>query len=273
MAVQSVNGVKIHYDQAGSGDTIVFLHGFTGSHRDWAYQKAFLSDTYRLIAVDFRGHGNSEAPDAEDAYTIKLFSEDVYALLSTLGIEGCCLVGHSMGGFTALQFVLDHPEMVRALVLVDTSSGDFETVTGYEQLRARLDDLALNVGLEAAFEYDAVNNPVRIERFRKHPEWKDVARRKVLSTSVAGYIYTPRAFGKWKAVTGRLSEIGIPTLIFCGQDDTPFLKASQVLRNSIKDSELVVVPDAGHSPHEEAPEFFNRHLKSFLDSINRQQGR
>ena len=268
MSVQSVNGVGVHYDQAGSGDTIVFLHGFTGSHRDWACQKAFLSDTYRLIAVDLRGHGNSEAPGDEDAYTIKLFSEDVYALLSTLGIEGCCLVGHSMGGFTALQFVLDHPEMVRALVLVDTSSGNFERVPGYDQLRARLDELALNVGLEAAFEYDAENNPVRIERFRKHPEWRDVARRKVLSTSVNGYIFTPRSFGTWSSVTGRLSEIRVPTMIFLGEDDTPFIKASQVLNSSIKGSELVVVPGAGHSPHEEAPDFFNRHLKVFLGGID-----
>jgi len=270
MAEQAVHGVKIHYDydQAGSGEAIVFLHGFTGSHRDWAHQKAFLSGTYRLIAVDLRGHGNSEAPGVEEGYSIKLFSEDVYALLGTIGIENCCLVGHSMGGFTALQFVLDHPERVRALVLVDTSSGDFERVPGYDQLRARLDDLALNVGLEAAFEYDAANNPVRIERFSKHPEWKEVARRKVLNTSVDGYIYTPRAFGKWKPVTGRLSEIKVPTLIFLGEDDTPFLTASQVLHGSIKDSALVVVPGAGHSPHEEAPEFFNRHLKAFLAGID-----
>lgn len=267
MAIKSVNGLKIHYDESGSGNAIVFLHGFTGSHRDWANQKAALSDGFRMIALDLRGHGNSEAPASEDAYSIESFSEDVFSLLSKLGISDCCLVGHSMGGFTALQFVLDHPEMVRALVLVDTSSGDFEKVPGYEQLRAKLDDLALNAGLEAAFEYDAENNPVRIERFRKHPEWREVACRKVMGTSVNGYIFTPRAFGKWEPVTARLSEIQVPTLIFLGEDDTPFVKASEVMNRNIKGSELVVVPGAGHSPHEEAPEFFNRHLRRFLDGI------
>ena len=73
----------------------------------------------------------------------------------------------------SLQFALDHPDMVKALVLVDTSSGDWEMAPGYEEFRAMLDDLARNKGLEAAFEYDAANNPVKIEKFKQHPELKE----------------------------------------------------------------------------------------------------
>jgi len=151
-------------------------------------------------------------------------------------------------------------------VLVDTSSGDFERAPGFVEFRAKLDELARNEGLEAAFEYDAANNPMRIERFQKHPELREVTRRKVMNTSVDGYVYVARTFGKWEPVTGRLTKIAVPTLIFLGEEDAPFIKASETMKESIKDSRLVTVPGVGHSPHEEAPDLFN---KAFLDFVSK----
>ena len=267
MPILSVNNINLYYEETGEGETMVFLHGYTGSSQDWANQIPSVSKKYRALAMDSRGHGRSEAPTEEEDYSVKIFSEDVYALLLKLGIEKCCLVGHSMGGFMALQFVLDHPEIIKALVLVDTSSGEFEVAPGYPDLRAKLDELARNDGMEAAFEYDAANNPMRIERFEKHPELKEVTRRKMMSTSVDGYIYVARTFGKWEPVTNRLNEIGVPTLIFWGEEDTPFLKASQILRDNIAGAKLVTMSGVGHNPHEEAPELFNATLLRFLSTI------
>jgi len=267
MPILSANNINLYYEETGEGETMVFLHGYTGSSQDWANQIPSVSKKYRAVAMDSRGHGRSEAPTEEEGYSVKIFSEDVYALLLKLGIEKCCLVGHSMGGFMALQFVLDHPETIKALVLVDTSSGEFEVAPGYTELRAKLDELARNDGMEAAFEYDATNNPMRIERFEKHPELKEVTRRKMMSTSVDGYIYVARTFGKWEPVTDRLNEIGVPTLIFWGEEDTPFLKASQILRDNIAGAKLVTMSGVGHNPHEEAPELFNATLLRFLSTI------
>lgn len=267
MPVMRVNSVDLNYAETGAGEAIVMLHGYTGSHRDWASQMAFLSDRYRMIAPDQRGHGASEAPSKEEDYTIEIFRDDLFALLEKIGVDRCSLIGHSLGGFVALQFALDHPGFVSGLVLVDTSSGDFERVPGYERLRQQLDYLARNEGLEAAFEYDAANNPVRIERFQRHPERREVARQKVLNTSVDGYIYAARAIGKWRPVTSRLGEISVPTVIFWGEEDAPFQRASQTLKDSIRGSELVVVPGAGHSPHEEVREFFNGVLEDFLSRV------
>lgn len=267
MPTINVNNADIYYEETGQGEAIVFLHGYTGSGRDWTNQIPVVSPRYRAIAVDCRGHGGSSAPTSEEEYSIKISSEDVYALLGELGIERCCLVGHSMGGFTALQFALDHPELVRALVLVDTSSGEFERAPGFAELRARLDELARSEGMEAAFEYDAANNPARIERFQKHPELREVTRRKMLNTSVDGYVCVARSFGKWEPVTGRLGEIGMPILIFRGDEDGPFLKPSRILRDSIPNAKLVTVPGVGHSPHEEAPDVFNEALMEFLGKV------
>jgi pimeloyl-ACP methyl ester carboxylesterase len=269
MPFELINGVSLHYEEAGSGEAIVLLHGYTGSTRDWAYQVALLSAEHRVIALDHRGHGMSSAPHDEDDYSIPISSGDLYELMRLLGIDRCCLIGHSMGGFIALQFAIDHPDMVKALVLVDTSSGTFDVAPGYPELRAKLDELARDEGVEAAFEYDATHNPVRIERFGRHPELREVARRKALGTSVDGYIYVARSFGKWQPVTDRLGEIRVPTLIFRGDEDTPFVSAGEVLRDSIAGAKLVVVPGTGHSPHEEAPDIFNEKLASFLKAIYR----
>lgn len=267
MPILKVNGVNLSYELSGEGNAIVFLHGYTGSSRDWASQIPLVSEKYKAIAVDNRGHGKSEAPSSEEKYSIDIFSEDVRALLAALGISRCCLVGHSMGGFIALQLALDHPELVRGLVLVDTSSGEFEVAPGYAELRAKLDQIATDEGMEAAFEYDAAHNPARIERFQKHPELREVARRRMMNTSVDGYIYVSRTFRKWKPVTQRLNEIEAPALIFWGEEDAPFLKPSQILKDSIRGSELITVPGVGHSPHEEAPRLFNEAFLKFLSGI------
>ncbi|MFC1532754.1 alpha/beta fold hydrolase [Thermodesulfobacteriota bacterium] len=268
MPLIKINQLSIYYESIGRGKAIVFLHGFTGSGKDWHHQMAAIGDSYRGIVLDLRGHGKSEAPDREEGYSIYLNCEDVRGLLAEHGIHQCCLVGHSMGGFTALQFALENPEMLCGLVLVDTSSGEWDTAPGYADLRAKLDELARTEGLEAAFEYDAENNPVRIDRFQKQPEQKEIARTKTLGTAIDAYVYVPRSFLKWQPVTKRLDEIKVPTIIFRGEHDTGFIRASNILKENIAGSKLIIVPDAYHNPHEEASGFFNEHLLAFLSRIN-----
>ena len=267
MTIVNVKGVNLNYESAGRGNTIVFLHGYTGSTKDWRSQIKALLSKYQVITVDGRGHGKSAAPAKEEDYSIPIFSQDVFFLLKRLNIKKCCLGGHSYGGFTALQFALEHQDMLAALVLVDTSSEPMVRDAGYAQLRQKVDELARSQGLEAAFEYDAAHNPTRIERFNKHPEQKEIARQKVLNTSVNGYIYTSRAIDKRPTVTSRLSEIKVPTLIYWGDEDTPFTTAVQVLKQGIAGSELVTVKGVGHSPHEEAPDIFNKALLKFLERV------
>ncbi len=267
MPIININGVDLNYEISGQGEAIVFLHGYTGSTQDWANQIRVLSPKYKVIALDCRGHGKSAAPSKEEDYSVKILAEDVFGLLKMLNIEKCCLAGHSLGGFVALQLALEHQDMLTALVLVDTSSGEFTRDPDFAQLRQKLDELACSQGLVAAFEYDAANNPQRTERFQKHPEQKEITRRKMLQTSVDGYCYVWRAIAKWEPVTSRLSEIKVPALVFWGDEDLPFTEAVKVLKNGIADSELVTVRGAGHNPHEEAPDVFNEALLKFLNRV------
>jgi 2-succinyl-6-hydroxy-2,4-cyclohexadiene-1-carboxylate synthase len=267
MPVANINGVNLNYEVAGQGQAVVFLHGMTGSTRDWVNQISVLSPKYRVVALDMRGHGKSAAPTTEAGYSIPIFAEDVLGLLNLLGIRKCCLAGHSIGGFIALQFALSHADRLAGLVLVDTSSGQFGMDPNYAKLRQKLDELANSKGTEAAFDYDASNNPMRIERFQKHPELREVSRQKVKMTSVAGYIYGPRAIGKWQPVTPRLSEIRVPTLIYWGDEDTAFTEPVKILNKGIAGSILVTVQGVGHNPHEEAPEIFDQAVLKFLERV------
>jgi len=267
MPIGNINGVNLNYEITGQGKAVALLHGYTGSAQDWANQIAVLSPNYMVIAPDHRGHGKSAAPSREEDYSVKILSDDIYSLLNSLNVRKCCLVGHSLGGFTALQFAVEHQDMLTGLVLVDTSSGQFARDPNYAQLRQKLDELARTKGMEAAFEYDAANNPMRIERFQKHPELREISRQRVMQTSVDGYIYMSRAIGKWEPLTSRLSEIRVPTLIFWGNEDTPFAEPSKVMKEGIPNSEMVTVEGAGHSPQEEAPEVFNEALLKFLSKL------
>ena len=122
MAQANVNGIDIHYRETGEGFPIVFVHGYTGNSRNWALTVPALREEFRTISVDLRGHGLSARPDNEDEYALAMMASDVYELLKALDIEECVLVGHSMGGMISQLLVIEHPEVLRALVLVDTAA-------------------------------------------------------------------------------------------------------------------------------------------------------
>ena len=264
MPIANINGVDLNYEVASQGEAVVFLHGMTGSTQDWANQIAGLSPKYRIVAMDQRGHGKSAAPSKPEEYYVQVLVDDVIELLKMLDIKKFCLVGHSLSGRVALQSALDHQDMLAALVLVGTSSGLRARDSEYAKLRRKVVELARSQGMEAAFEYDAANNPMRIERFKKYPEQREVARQKMLRTSVDAYNYIG---GGWEPVTPRLSEIKVPTLICRGDEDVMTAESIQVLKEGIAGSELITFKGAGHSPHEDTPDAFNEALLKFLNRI------
>ena len=122
-----VNGIEIHYREAGQGFPLVLIHGFTGNLRNWALQIPVLTQQFRTVSLDLRGHGQSHKPTRREEYSLELLADDVYALIQHLDIGECYVAGHSMGGMIAQHLVLAHPEPFRALVLVDTAAGTSAT--------------------------------------------------------------------------------------------------------------------------------------------------
>lgn len=112
------DGVRLAYDDTGAGGPpIVFVHGWTCRRSDFAAQVAHFSASHRCIAIDLRGHGDSEAPQQD--YTIAGFADDVAWMCDQLGVRDAVLVGHSMGGAVVLQLAAARPDLARALALLD----------------------------------------------------------------------------------------------------------------------------------------------------------
>ncbi len=119
MVVLVRDGVALAYDDAGSGyPPLVFLHGAAGNRRCWHQQVPRFSSAHRVVAVDLRGHGESDAPS--ERYTVRLFAEDLASTCMQLGIESPVVIGHSLGGLVALDFASAYPDHVAAAVLIDS---------------------------------------------------------------------------------------------------------------------------------------------------------
>ena len=262
-----LNGVNLYYEVSGTGPSVVLCHGYTGSHQSWMSQVYALSPTYQAIAIDHRGHGGSDEPSSAEDYSVPILANDVRALLDHLGITRCCLVGHSLGGFMAIQLVLDYPDIISSLVLVDTSSGP-SYVPGMKELGEKLNEIARRDGMAAAFEYNTQQNPLVQRRFEKYPALREVAKRRMLETSVDAYVHLRKAMAEREDLTPRLGEIAVPALVIMGEEDTPFRQPSEVLADSIPGSRLQLVPQAFHNPHEETPGAFNELLINFLTELH-----
>jgi pimeloyl-ACP methyl ester carboxylesterase len=126
MAFAQLSKVRLEYFAHGEGpEKVVFIHGFEASARIWGMVQAALpADRYQSIAINNRGAGGSEAPPDEADFGVPIFAADAFEVVSGLGWGDITLVGHSLGGATAAQFAVDHPGLIKGLVLLDPSDPD-----------------------------------------------------------------------------------------------------------------------------------------------------
>jgi haloacetate dehalogenase len=112
-----VNGIKIHYVEAGRGPPIILLHGFPETWYAWRHPIAFLRERYRVIAPDLRGYGSSDKPSS--GYDKRTMAQDVLALMVQLGISRAPIIGHDRGARVATRLAKDQPQAVERLVAMD----------------------------------------------------------------------------------------------------------------------------------------------------------
>ena len=271
MPVAQINGIDLHYREAGEGFPVVLVHGFTGNSRNWALTVPVVRERFRTVSVDLPGHGLSEKPTASDAYTGERMSDDVHGLIRYLGIEECYLVGHSMGGMVAQHLVLSYPTLVRALVLVDTAAELSSVLQERASDRERLVQTVRTRGMEAVFDEQLRLNPQRKE-LEANPGFLKTWREQFLMTSPDAYIYCAHGMANRRALLRELPCVSAPTLIVCGENDDPFIEASRQMHDAISGSELLLIAGAGHSPQIEAPSRFNEALMGFLVRVHEVAG-
>ncbi len=256
--------VLLHHEDGGGGDPVVLIHGFSGDATDWDYTVAHLIHRYRTIAIEMRGHGRSPAPSEPGGYTIEQMADDAWETLATLRPPPFHLVGHSMGGGVAQVMALARPGPVRSLTLVDSIAE-----ARPPDAMAFFDEAAVIVrqrGMAGLVEWSAANfdppdrplPPGELER----------GRRRLAEMAPEGYLGSARALQRWPAVTDRLGELRMPTLIVVGEHDSEAMQRdSAVLAARIGHAGLAQIPRSGHTPHREQPEAFNAALAEFLRQV------
>jgi 3-oxoadipate enol-lactonase len=259
MKIQA-NDIQINYELSGRDDAPVVMlsHSLASSMVMWNPQLDLMSSHFKVLRYDTRGHGGSEAPEAD--YTLELLTEDAVALLDALVIDTVHFVGLSMGGMIGQNLALDHPDRLKSLTLCDTSAIMPEEVQPIWQQRI---ESARESGMQGQVD-ETLERWFTPEYLLQNPPEVEMIRQQILATPPAGYIGCSEAIRNLDNLK-RLSEITLPTLIIVGEEDpgTP-VAASQAMHQRIADSRLVVLPSARHLSNIEQSAAFNAALLDFL---------
>ncbi|MFI4933013.1 MAG: alpha/beta fold hydrolase [Caulobacterales bacterium] len=258
MPIAEVNGQRIYYeDTGGSGPAVVFSHGLFMDHEMFAPQVSALRGRYRVVTWDERGHGGTAGASLAP-FSYYDSADDLAALLKHLGIERAVLAGMSQGGFLSLRAALTHPEIVRALILIDTQAGqeDPAAMAGYAQLI----DGWLAGGLSDGTA-DFVEATILGQGWSGAEYWKDKWR-KIAPHNVRGCM---DCLAHRDDVTAKLPQIKAPALVIHGDADAAIkLSLAEVLAKDLPDAELVVIPGAGHAANLTHPGLVNPAIERFL---------
>ena len=249
----TVNGWKVRYVDLGAGERCaLLLHGLGGSIESWRNNLAQLSRYSRVIALDLPGFGLSDKHEAH--YTAEFYADFIADFLKTVKIEKAGLIGHSMGGLVALTTALRHPEVIEKLVVVDVAGLDAFTA---ELIRDSMGGWWDRESLRRFYEryIGRVDEEMLELRLRMYESME--ARKAYLSALRA--LESPIPLEQF-------AKISQPTLIIWGEEDRlTKLETGLRLSHLIKGSTLIVIKGAGHSPHAEKPEEFNRIVLKFLE--------
>lgn len=255
------DGARIAYDDAGDGPVILFSPCLGGSRAIWAPLITRLAGSYRCLAYDLRGQGDSTVTPGP--YTMAGLAADALELLDRLEIERCVFAGVSMGGMVAQHLALRAPQRLSALILADTAGGFDAAGRGAWDERiaflqhnglAPLVETMMGRWFSAAFR-------------ASEPEAVAAIAAAFAATDVAGYQASCAAIRDHN-VLSRLGEIRLPTLVVCGEHDpsTP-LPLSQALAAGIPGARLEVLAGLYHLPNFEAPEVFSGVVEKFLQTL------
>lgn len=257
------NGIRLAYDDQGTGLPLVFLHAFPLNRSMWAPQTTALSRQFRTIAVDLRGHGESDAPLWN--FSLDEFADDVCALLDHLAIPQAVLVGLSMGGYISLAFSRKYARRLRGLVLADTraQADSPEGRTG----RFNLAQTAYVNGTDAVADI-MLPKLLRATSLQQRAELVEDVRKTIRRTPVSGILVDLMAMANRPDSVAHLRTLTCPTLVVVGQEDhTTPLADAQIMATEIPGARLAVIPAAGHLSNLEQPEVFNDLVRNFGENL------
>ncbi len=257
-----MNTISLRCTDQGAGLPLVFLHGFPFDRGVWQKQFEALRSSYRVIAPDLRGLGESETLTGPT--TMEQYAADLQALLQQLATGPVVLIGHSMGGYVALAFARRFPEMLGGLVLVCTKAGP--DTADAAAARWAMAERVKAEGVRVVVEGMA---PKMLAADNQDPRMAAEVRGFMAASKPEGVIGALLGMAERPDSTGLLARLAVPTLVITGADDRLIPPAeSEQLAKQIPGAQLRVIPHAGHLVAFEQPEEFNRALQEWLSGLD-----
>ena len=253
-----IGGLTLKYFKSGEGnDTLLFIHGFTGSIDEWVFQVTEFEKIYKVFCLNLRGHGGSEL---SDEVSFDILTDDIKEFIDKLKIKDPIIIGHSLGGIISLNFSIKYPNSLKKLVIVDAlpffhQSMPLELVERFtekqileffsQQLTIRTQKIPLH----------------KREYYNKLKKWSLQRREKAITGRMLKiYFKALRTFD----LTDKLKRIKIPTIIFFGEEDRILSESVIKSYKKIKNSQFITFKECGHSPPRECIKEFNDLLAKFL---------
>jgi len=269
-----LNGVELAWsersDGAAESPTFVLLHGFTGSSHDFALVVDVLAAGRRVVLFDQRGHGRSTKTGRLEGYDIDQLVADFVAFLDVMGGEPVDVLGHSMGGRVAMGAVLRRPDLVRSLVLMDTSAWSFvppdEGIRA--QVRAWIEAFDPAQGMPATLSMGGPEEGLIQER--TPAAWQE--EKEVIFAGMDPYavkalgmaLMAEIADGAETSLRPELPSITCPTTVIAGEHDHPLVDQAPELAGLVADGRLTIVPGAYHSPQLTHPDEWSEAVRAHL---------
>ena len=262
METLQIGNAKLAFSNHGQGNPILFIHGIYASQRQWFQQIDYFASNHQVITCDLRGHGQSSA--TKNPYTVKLFADDLIALLDHMGLEQVTCCGHSFGGLVAQELALTYPDRIRALILAETlygvSSTPWEAMTTYSLNIWAPEVLGVHNYVELMAQYFGIYTPggkaYILREAERHLD--DLHNQKnILNASLA-------FDSRW-----RLQDINCPTLLMIGQYPhiLPVYWHNWEMYWRIKNARLQIIPGAGHMLFWYNPSSFNQAITNFITQL------
>lgn len=260
-----LNNAKIYYEVDGAGFPFVMVHAGIAHNAMWDDQFREFAKDYRVIRYDMRGYGKSEPVDGE--FSLR---DDLYRLLKFLDVEKAHVMGCSMGGGAALEFTIEHPEMVASLILVGSGPGGFEFD---EPPPPQWDDIV------AAFKAGDIDRAAELDmqiwvdgRERTTAPVDPAVRQKILEMDKIAITFERMELGKHVSfdppAAKRIAEVKVPLLIIVGDLDAEYMMAAaNFMIENVPTARKVVMGGTAHIPNMERPDEFNGYVREFLKQV------
>jgi 3-oxoadipate enol-lactonase len=259
-----INGISLAYTDRGRGFPLVFLHAFPLNRMMWHPQEEVLSAHFRIVTMDLRGHGESDAPLWH--YSLDQAADDVCALLDSLSVTQAIFIGLSMGGYILFSLYRNHPHRVKGLVLADTKA-QADTPEG-KHARFQMAQTAYKEGAGAIATL-MLPRLLAAETIHHNPLLVEKVRTMIAGTQISGIAGALMAMAERPDSTRLLRHIACPTQVVVGESDTATpLSDATIMADRIPGARLAVVPGAAHLSNLEQPDRFNEIVRLFASGLS-----